>query len=84
MFLWTWSSGMRLASSLFRCPLIHKEERFWNVKCRLGPVISAFLPLSAKENRVFSTLSCAPHLAVGEETQREQEGSQRSANGKFD
>lgn len=57
-------------TSLFRCPLIYKEERLWNVKCRLGPVVSAFSPLSAKENRAFSTLSCAPYLAVwGEQSQ---------------
>lgn len=59
MFLWTWSIGMKMASSPFRLPLIYEEERLWNVNYRLGHAIAAFSPLSvpAKENRTFSELS---------------------------
>lgn len=75
MFCRRRSARMRPAPSLFRCPLIHEEECLWNVKCRLGPVFSAFFSsLLAKESRAFSVLSSAPHGAGREEASQWEQG----------
>lgn len=71
MSLWTWSTGTRLASSLFRHPWIHKEEKLWEVEMQVRTCFPAFFFLSLldEKNGAFGAVS---PCSAGRGSQREQ------------